>query len=128
MTRSTTRRSTARLTLEQLEGREVLTASPFTAGSLPQHLIDVASVQYFTAIDGSHGSELWASDGTTAGTRMVADVRPGSAGSAIADLATIHGKLVFVANDGTHGAELFASDGTTAGTSLLRDINPGRAG
>ena len=39
---------------------------------------------FFVASDGVHGTELWRTDGTAAGTAMVADITPGQAGSNIA--------------------------------------------
>jgi len=32
---------------------------------------------YFNANDGVHGRELWATDGTEAGTQLVKDISPG---------------------------------------------------
>jgi len=36
---------------------------------------------YFAGADSTHGNELWKSDGTSAGTKLVADVTAGSKGS-----------------------------------------------
>nr|MBA3710531.1 hypothetical protein [Planctomycetota bacterium] len=38
-------------------------------------------VVYFTATDNEHGRELWRTDGTDAGTFLVADITPGSVDS-----------------------------------------------
>jgi len=87
----------------------------------------------FVATDSVHGSEVWVSDGTAAGTYLTKDIRTGSTGSTPANLfAPGNGTVLFSANDGTttglHGNELWVTDGTTAGTSLLADINSGTAG
>ena len=81
----------------------------------------------FRANDGSHGYELWKSDGTAAGTQLVADINPGP--SAAPSRVTDGGRraLFFIANDGSNGRELWKSDGTAAGTFLVKDINPGSA-
>jgi len=80
---------------------------------------------FFAANDGVHGTELWVTDGTAAGTRLVRDVRPGPATSEIASLGVAGGILYFGADDGVHGHELWRSDGTEAGTWLVADLAPG---
>jgi ELWxxDGT repeat protein len=37
-------------------------------------MVRVGSTLYFPADDGTHGSELWKSNGTTGGTKRVKDV------------------------------------------------------
>jgi ELWxxDGT repeat protein len=91
-------------------------------------LTAVGSTVFFTYDDGVHGNELWASDGTPQGTRMVADIQPGATGSSPANLIAIGSILFFTANDGVHGAELWTSDGTASGTAMVADINPGPDG
>ncbi|HMP73285.1 MAG TPA: hypothetical protein PKE55_08485 [Kiritimatiellia bacterium] len=71
------------------------------------------------------GQELWASDGTTGGTRMVRDIRPGSSSSLVQQLTPLGDLLIFTAEDGVHGREIWVSDGTEAGTFMLLDIQPG---
>ena len=56
------------------------------APSQPDHLIAVnlaglGATLFFTVDDGSNGNELWMSDGTTLGTKMVAQIQPGSGSS-----------------------------------------------
>ena len=84
---------------------------------------------YFTANDGKHGLELWKSDGTNKGTKLVKDINPSSAREAsdIGNLVALRKRLYFTANDGKHGLELWKSDGTRSGTTLVKDINPGKA-
>ena len=95
--------------------------------SNPHNFTDVNGTLFFTANDGN-GAELWKSDGTAAGTVMVADINPGSGGSYPAQLTDVNGTLYFAANDGTDGTELWKSDGTAAGTVMVADINPGSGG
>lgn len=100
--------------------------SPST--SVPGPFVEMAGNLYFRACTPAHGCELWRSDGTAAGTRLVVDLSPSGPGSdGNADpsgLTVVGGKLYFTAAD-AHGRELWMSDGTAAGTSLVKDIAPG---
>jgi len=96
----------------------------------PSLLTDVGGTLFYTADDGIHGTQLWKSDGTAAGTFMVADDFIGYSGgpSHIFNLTNVNGTLFFTADDGIHGTELWKSDGTAAGTVMVDDINPGSYG
>ena len=86
------------------------------------------------------GRELWRSDGTLAGTQMIADLYPG-------EMDGVHGigapgesfyvwgdsLIYFAGADGINAAgefvyELYVSDGTEAGTQLISDQYPGTEG
>ena len=80
---------------------------------------------YFVANDGTHGYELWKTDGTTSGTVMVKDIRSGSSASSLSLHTAVGNTLYFQADDGIHGMELWKSDGTAAGTVMVKDIYSG---
>lgn len=86
--------------------------------------VDSQGVLYFTARDPEHGAELWRTDGTPAGTRLVSDIRPGPEGSNAERLAAYKGQVWFFADDGQHDNALWRSDGTPAGTVLAIDLPP----
>ena len=94
---------------------------PYNGGELT----DVRGTLYFSANDGKHGFELWRSDGTARGTRMVRDINPGRGWSDLSGITAVNRIIYFTADDGTHGAELWRSDGTARGTRMVKDINPG---
>jgi ELWxxDGT repeat protein len=86
--------------------------------------VEVNGVSYFRANDGVHGTELWRSNGTAAGTFLVQDIIPGSASSVPDNLTNVNGTLFFTANDGRLHRELWRSNGTAAGTALVKDFTP----
>jgi ELWxxDGT repeat protein len=141
----------AGLRCEILEDRTLLTAylvadvNPAAkAGSYPADVTNVNGVVFFTANDGSHGRELWRSDGTANGTRLVKDVKPGAGGGVsgsfgdpgpsggtlpgwASDLTNANGTLYFLANDGNPAdgtVQLWKSNGTAASTVLVKGFNP----
>jgi ELWxxDGT repeat protein len=90
-----------------------------------EELTNVNGTLFFAATDGTHGMELWKSNGTPAGTTMVADLNTSlvDPDSSPAKLTNVGGTLFFTADDGTGGRELWKSDGTDPGTTRVQDIN-----
>lgn len=81
---------------------------------------------FFSATDGLTGSELWKSDGTTAGTVLVKDIFSGTLDSNAGNaLAAVGGKSFFAANTASTGSELWVTSGSAASTSMVIDILPG---
>jgi ELWxxDGT repeat protein len=85
----------------------------------------IGAEAFLEADDGVHGRELWASNGTPAGTRMVREIRPGAEGASLSYLFEMNGFALFSADDGVHGSELWRTDGTANGTFLVKDVDPG---
>ena len=80
---------------------------------------------YFSFDDGVNGRELWTSDGSFFGTKMVKDINPGLADGKPGYLFEYNGLLYFKANNGVNGIELWRTDGTLGGTELFADLRPG---
>jgi ELWxxDGT repeat protein len=95
---------------------------------LQERFVTAGNLTYFAANDGVHGDELWATDGTPAGTRLVLDIHAGGFGSFPTQLVAVGDRVYFAADDGIHGSELWVSDGTAAGTHLAVEILAGPAG
>ncbi|OJV36158.1 MAG: hypothetical protein BGO29_01000 [Bacteroidales bacterium 36-12] len=118
------------------EGMEILTPEGVTVTVEDSRSVDKAKnlvvagskstgyKAYFTAQDAEHGEELWVSDGTLAGTKLVKDIFPGSTSSGVAWMQRFNEKVVFQAQSDTDtGTELWISDGTEAGTYMVKDIH-----
>lgn len=73
---------------------------------------------YFSAQDDAHGRELFVSDGTDAGTQVVADIIPGT-GSSLPNSIIVYNGFLYFATWATF--ELWKSDGTAAGTTLVKN-------
>jgi ELWxxDGT repeat protein len=80
----------------------------------------------FSASDTGHGRELWVTDGTAAGTRLLADVTPGPEGSNARPEFARDGKVYFWARDSEGTQWLWSSDGTPEGTGRFGSIRRGR--
>jgi ELWxxDGT repeat protein len=88
-------------------------------------LVAAGNRLFFVVDSPATGPELWTSDGTRPGTRLVREIRPGALGSYPQELTAVDGLLLFAADDGAHGLEPWVTDGTAAGTRLLADLAPG---
>ncbi|MFH1807650.1 MAG: hypothetical protein ABIJ09_02805 [Pseudomonadota bacterium] len=101
-----------------------LNVQPAAVGSDPGGVV-VGDWLLFGASSKGIGRELWVSDGTEAGTRLVRDICPGAVGSWPYGFAVHRGIAYFLADDCEHGRELWRSDGSTAGTFMLGDFTAG---
>jgi ELWxxDGT repeat protein len=76
----------------------------------------------FFADDGFHGEELWITDGTTHGTRLLKDIFPGVQGSGIGpaiQFCRVGNELYFpigLSGAGDYNSEIWKTDGTPEGT------------
>ncbi len=68
------------------------------------------SLLYYVANDTTHGQELWVTDGTAAGTRLIQDKALGGQGIYISQLFMHGDNLWMCLNDQVHGYELFILD------------------
>ena len=90
----------------------------------------VGDTLFFAANDGVHGTELWKSDGTEAGTVLVKDINPGvtsygyAFGSNPFRLTAVGGTLFFRANDGEHGTSCGRATAPPTGPSWSRTSTP----
>lgn len=80
---------------------------------------------FFAAFTVTHGYELYVTDGTVAGTKLVKDIVPGL-GDGISELAWFYTKdyLYFSGTDNVFATELWRTDGTTNNTLIVNDIAP----
>jgi trimeric autotransporter adhesin len=79
-------------------------------------IVDFRDELLFVLSDEQRGAELWISDGTAAGTRLVKDINLGRATSLIDKFVNFKDQVYFTADDGLDGMQLWVTDGTTAGT------------
>lgn len=71
-------------------------------------LTPIGDVLLFLSFEPGFGHELWVSDGTEIGTRMVQDVQPGPDSSVPRSFARAGDTVFFSADDGAHDRELWA--------------------
>jgi ELWxxDGT repeat protein len=103
----------------------------------PYFITTINNKLFFSANDGTHGLELWVTDGSISGTQLVKDINleigngmlqygclsSGPVYNNPKNYGVLNGKLVFEGfTDSTE--QLWISDGTNAGTTLLKQIDP----
>ena len=90
------------------------------------------TIEGFGIIPRTDGAELFATDGTSEGTRLVKNINPAvgtgtpvpGVGSDPRELTVFNGRLYFSATSAS-GRELWVTNGTEGGTELLKDLVPG---
>ncbi len=132
------------------QGTERLTNYAVTPGAfgngisyLPVRLNSLGGVVVYEAYDPVNGRELWVSNGTTEGTKLLANLRPGAfpdpnltvepnieswKWEPIRESIVYNGRLYFRLDDGSNGPELWTTDGTVAGTGIAVDLIAGSKG
>ncbi len=63
---------------------------------------------YFTSSDITHGEELWETDGSKQGTKLIKDIYEGTNSSSPKNFAVLNNILYFTATDSVNGEELFS--------------------
>ena len=103
--------------VKDLENADSTPAQWFVSGR--DNALVVGDTFFFTGVDNAHGRELWASDGTPQGTRVVADLAPGEEDSNPEGFIALGRQLLFTAN-----RKLYRTDGTAQGTWVVMDADP----
>lgn len=82
-------------------------------GYLPGH-----REMLFGLDDGVHGTELWRTDGTTAGTTLFVEFTPGPAGTSFGGAVALN-EWTWIVVAAASGDQLWRTDGTVAGTTQI---------
>ena len=107
--------------VESLEDRCLLAANvlDFQAGSSSSSPVFLGEFNNQLIVahagDASVGREVYVSDGSVAGTVLLADTQTGTAGAGFAAVGEVNGKFVFHSSANGQG-QLWATDGTSGGT------------
>ncbi|MEM6963710.1 MAG: T9SS type A sorting domain-containing protein [Bacteroidota bacterium] len=84
-------------------------AAPFLSGWLSHHYQTSSSDNYFyfPADDGVYGKELWRTDGTTAGTRLVEDIHPRATSAEAIPFESLGDEFLFRVYNQSGGFDLY---------------------
>ena len=104
---------------------EDLDPTPGRADATPGVTLD--GVAYFPAA-GPRGRELFRSDGTAKGTRLLRDILLGAPSSDPQGLTLFNDRVYFTAANHHGGRDLWLTDGTRTGTQRVRGFNAAAAG
>jgi ELWxxDGT repeat protein len=116
-----------------LESRVLLAVDSVLLGDLDQTVsklgfetqtpVSAGGILFFPSTSNEHGTELWRSDGTAAGTYMVSDIWAGPQSSGPRNLTSAGSFIYFTAAKDSTGRQLWRSDGTAAGTMVVKEFD-----
>jgi ELWxxDGT repeat protein len=112
--------------LYAIDGTNTYLVKDINPGPASSNISDLTggdSLVYFTADDGTHGREIWKSNGTAIGTRLTKDISSGFGNTYPSNMITVHNELYFTLSDFILGDVLWQSDGTKNGTFQVNDLN-----
>ena len=116
--------SVSAISAQQID--RVADLNPGAMDSDPDEMVRIGG-EIFVAAAGNDDRELWATDGTLPGTRLVRNIDPDD-DSRPEFLVELDGNVLFNADDGENGRELWISDGTPEGTQMVVDLSTVTAG
>jgi len=103
-----------------------INVSSNNSGSNPNYFTEYNGKVYFAASNGlTNGTELWVTDGTEQGTKMLKDILPGTNSSNPERFVVVKNKLYFFATNASFNKEIWETDGTEAGTKSLASVASG---
>lgn len=99
--------------------KDVNTSFSGKGRSAPTMLIEYDGNLFFTATDNVYGNELWKTDGTEAGTKLLKDIYSGSGSSFPNNLKVYNNSVYFFAYSNEGRTLFWKTDGTEEGTKAL---------
>ncbi len=96
----------------------VFDVNPGPEGSHPESLVALGDGVVFSAYRPDVGRELFVSDGTASGTRLIADLNPGPSSSFLGHLTALGNSVYFASFDDQGTLGLYGTDGS--GIQLVR--------
>ncbi len=107
---------TTQITESLMPSGSVIQGAPFAVAG--------GKVIFNAWISGNPGQELYATDGTLAGTGLLKDIIPGTGESQPGNFMQFGDRVVFSTRDVTNSFyELWITDGTAMGTAKIRNLN-----
>ncbi len=106
-----------------------INATPVIASSDPANFVRLGAQTYFLASTPEAGRELWRTDGSDAGTKLLADLEPGPWEQDTRALTVLGNRLYVLqqrssrTDDETVDTVLWKSDATEAGTTVLSEMS-----
>ena len=109
------------------QGTSIFETVPGPDNGVPTDLYSAGNRAFFSAAAPGRGQELWSSDGTPAGTRLVAELWRGPTGSVPGAFFRAGARVIFMAQTPDVGAELYsisacAADFNADGVGNIYDL------